>query len=64
MLINRNNVSVGVSHLPDRKLPVLVVMADNTIIKVATFNGEETAKFYERAMEKLLDGLIKEQEHE
>ena len=61
----RNGISIMVGHLPGRKRPVLMISNGNVIHAVAMFSNEEEGKVFLGAMEKLLEGMIEEeQEHE
>lgn len=60
--IKRNNITISVQDWkPWRKLPVLVVEIDgeNTQYKVASFNSEETAKWFCDVCEEFFEGLIR-----
>ena len=63
-MYERNGVRVGMCHLPDHKRPALAVGNEQGLIIVASFSSERTAKQYEEYMRELLDGLVKEQDHE
>lgn len=64
MILERNGITIGVYHFSDRKRPMLGVCEGNVITAVASFSSEENAEFYDEAMRKFLDGMIKEQDHE
>ena len=62
--IKRNGITIGIQKLPNKKLPSLCVMFDgeSCSYKVATFNSEENAKWFEEIVEELLKGLTVEED--
>ena len=61
--IKHNGVIVSVQRWKSHKLPVLAVQFEdeNTIYKVASFNSEKTAHWFEEIMEEFFKGLVKEE---
>lgn len=61
--IKHNGVIVSVQRWESHKLPVLAVQFEdeNTIYKVASFNSEKTAHWFEEIMEEFFKGLVKEE---
>ena len=59
MLI-RNGIGVCITYTPYRKKPCLCIEEGNTLTKVASFNNEESAKWFADKMEQFFDGMIKE----
>ena len=63
--IKHNNITISVRDWkPWRKLPVLVVEIgeENTQYKVASFNSEETAKWFCDVCEEFFEGCIRREE--
>ena len=58
--IKHNGVIVSVQRWESHKLPVLAVQFENEncIYKVASFNSEETAKWFEEIMEEFFEGMM------
>lgn len=61
--IKHNGVIVSVQRWESHKHPVLAVQFEdeNTIYKVASFNSEKTAHWFEEIMEEFFKGLVKEE---
>ena len=57
--LKRNGVTVSVQRWKTHKLPILAVSFDdeNAVYKVASFNSEETAKWFEEVMEEFFEGM-------
>ena len=57
--IKYNEVIVSVQRWESHKLPVLAVQFENEsrVYKVASFNGEDTAHWFEEIMEEFFKGL-------
>lgn len=62
--IKHNGVIVSVQRWPSHKLPVLALQFENenSVYKVASFNSEDTAHWFEEIMEEFFKGLVKEAE--
>ena len=60
----RNDIAIGVSHLPNNKRPCLCVQTDNILTKVASFDSERAAALFMERMDLLLEGLIQPNERE
>ena len=58
--VKRNGVIVSVQRWKTHKLPILAVSFDdeNAVYKVASFNSEETAKWFEEVMEEFFEGVV------
>ena len=58
--IKHNEVIVSVQRWQSHKLPVLCVQfeGENRIYKVASFNSEKTARWFEEIMEEFFRGLV------
>lgn len=58
--IKRNGIIVSVQRWQRHKLPVLAVQFEdeNRIYKVASFNSEETAKWFEEIMDEFFKGMV------
>ena len=54
--LRRGDVTIAVQMLPNKKLPVLSVQIGNEIYKVASFNSERTANWFEEICEEFFDG--------
>ncbi len=54
--VNDKEVGLVVSHLPDRKKPVLIAMFDNCARVVGIFRSEEDAEIFDRTLELLVLG--------
>ena len=64
--LKRNGISVRVETWECRKLPVLAVYVekDNCAYKVASFNSEETARWFCEVMEEFFDGMTEKKKAE
>ena len=59
--IKHNGIIVSVQRWESHKLPVLAVQLENenAVYKVASFNSEQTAKWFEEIMEEFFEGLVR-----
>ena len=64
MMLERNGIRVAIGHFPYRKKPCLYIQEGNVATKVASFNSEETAEWFEDKMRRFFDGLIAERKDE
>lgn len=55
-LLNDKEVGLVVSHLPNRKKPVLLAMFGNGARVVGSFRSEEDAEIFDRTLELLVLG--------
>lgn len=53
----KNGISITVQHMPDRKKPCLAIQieSENTMYKVASFNSEETARWFLEKFEEFME---------
>lgn len=58
--IKHNGVTISVQKWQTHKNPVLAVQFDgeNRVYKVASFNSEETAHWFEEIAEEFFEGLV------
>lgn len=64
-MLERKEIGVGIAYdYPYRKKPVLYIQEGNVATKVASFNSEKTAKWFEDKMRRFFDGLIAERKDE
>ena len=56
--VERHGVTVSVQRWHSHKLPILAVEIDGEVYKVASFNSETTAKWFEGVMEEFFEGLV------
>lgn len=59
-MISRNGIDICISTMPYRKKPCLCVKEGNTLTKVASFNNEETAKWFSEKIETMFEGMTEE----
>lgn len=52
----KNGLEIMVTHLPQRKLPALVVREHNVSTLVAYFKDEEAARLYVKILEAIIYG--------
>ena len=59
--IKHNGIIVSVQRWQSHKLPVLAVQFEdeNRIYKVASFNSEKTAKWFEEIMDEFFKGVVR-----
>ena len=50
---NGQQTTLGIAHLSRRKKPCLVLIKDNKLIKLASFNDDDSAKLFFDTMLKL-----------
>ena len=55
-IFNDKEVGLVVSHLPNRKNPVLLAMLGNSARVVASFRSEEDAEIFDRTLNLLVLG--------
>jgi hypothetical protein len=55
----KNGISITVQHMPDRKKPCLAIQieGDNAMYKVASFNSEETARWFLEIFEEFMENV-------
>ena len=60
--VSHNGIVVSVQRWDSHKHPVLAVRFEdeNRVYKVASFNSEETAHWFEEIMEEFFKGIVKE----
>ena len=56
--IMRCNDGIFIEKFPNKKLPVLSVHIGNETYKVASFNSEATANWFEEFCEEFFDGYV------
>ena len=47
-------LTIGITKLPERKKPCLVVCEGNVMTKVASFNDEESVRWFASKLEQLI----------
>ena len=52
---NGQPTTLGIAHLSRRKKPCLVLVKDNKLVKLASFNDDNSARLFLDAMLKLTD---------
>lgn len=52
--IKGKNLTIGIAKLPERKKPCLVVCEGNVMTKVASFNDEESVRWFASKLEQLM----------
>ena len=64
--VRHNGITISVQRWECRKKPLLAVRIEdeNCVYKVASFNSEETAKWFEEILEEFFEGLVAKQEGE
>ncbi len=62
--LKHNGVIVLIEKIPGRKKPVLTIQFEGEIChyKVASFNNEEAARWFEEVMEEFFEGFVAEGE--
>lgn len=54
----KNGIKIGITHLPNRKNPCLIVQIDNCMYKVASFDDEIKADWFIEILEEMFGGII------
>ena len=56
-LMHRND-GIFIEKIPNKKLPALTVHIGNEVYKVASFNSEVTANWFEEFCEEFFEGYV------
>lgn len=64
MGVRRGMIGLVVSHLPDRKKPVLIATNDNHGRVIASFKSEEDAELFDKTLVYICQPIQKEDEGE
>lgn len=64
MGVSRDKVGLVVSHLPDRKNPVLLATAGNCAKVIASFKSEEDAETFNKTLDYICKPLMGSEENE
>lgn len=64
--ISHNGITVSIERWPGKKLPVLSLHfeGENSVYKVASFNSEQTARWFSEVMEEFFKDVLTKEEHE
>ena len=55
-IVNDQEVGLVVSHLPDRKKPVLIAMSEYSARVIGNFRSEEDAEIFDRTLNLIVFG--------
>lgn len=58
MGVRRGSVGLVVSHLPDRKKPVLLATNKNCACVIATFKSEEDAEIFDKTLDYIVEPIM------